>query len=160
MSDSANKFVFRAMWPRTPSGGKTHTFVERLGELKQGREEFMTEEVYQQIRSEILRELATRRPMPKMLLVFFVLLTFGLGGVTLWFFLTQGMTGIWVLLLPLTFTVAAWYHQARDYASKRRLSVQQRVHILDELVSAGLLSQNESATLKVQIESLPATDDI
>jgi hypothetical protein len=131
-----------------------------LGELKQAREEFMAEEVYQQIRSEILRELATRRSMPKMLLVFFVLLTFGLGGVTLWFFLTQGMTGIWVLLLPLTFILAAWYHQARDYASKRRLSVQQRLHILDELVSAGLLSQNESATLKVQIESLPATDDI
>jgi len=38
------------------------------------------------------------------------------------------------------------------------LSVSQRVRILEELVAAELLSQDESATLRVQIENLSATN--
>ena len=158
MSESANKFLFRAMWPKRPSEGKTHTFVERLSELKQGRDEFLTEDEYQQIRSEILQELVIRARMPKVMIFFLLLLTVGLSSVTLWSFLTGGMTIIWVWLLPLIFTIAIWSHQARDFASKRRLSVSQRVRILEELVAAELLSQDESATLRVQIENLSATN--
>jgi hypothetical protein len=159
VSDSANKFLFRAMWPGKPAKGKTHTFVERLSELKQGREDFLTEDEYQQIRSEILRELVIRTRMPNVMIFVLALLTLGLAGVTIWSFVTGGMTGIWVWLLPLILNLAIWYHQARDYASKRRLSVPQRLVILEELVSAGLLSHDESAILKAQIERLSPTSD-
>ena len=159
MSDSANKFVFRAMWPGKPAKGKIHTFVERLSELKQGRENFLTEDEYQQIRSEILRELVIRARMPNLIIFVLLLFTLGLTGGTIWSFVTGGMTGIWVWLLPLMLTLAIWHHQARDYASKRRLSVSQRLVILEELVSIGLLSQDESATLRGQIERLSPTSD-
>ncbi|MFO1514536.1 MAG: hypothetical protein U1F83_16770 [Verrucomicrobiota bacterium] len=158
MSDSANKFLFRAMWPRVTADGKPHTFVERLSELKQGREDFLTEDEYQQIRSEILRELVIRARMPRVMILFLLLITLGLAGVTIWSFVTGGMTGIWVWLLPLILTLVIWYHQARDYAFKRRLSVPQRLSVLDELVLEGLLSQDEFANLRGQIERLSPSD--
>jgi hypothetical protein len=154
MSDSANKFLFRAIWPAKPAKGKAHTFVDRLSELKQGREDFLTDDEYQLIRSEILRELVIRTRMPNVMLFFLLLLTVGLTVVTIWSLMTGGMTVIWVWLLPLILTVTIWHHHARDYASKRQLSVPQRLIILEELVSAGLLSQDESKALKAQVESL------
>jgi|SRR5687768_10301279 len=98
--------------------------------------------------------------MPAVLLFFLVLWTLGFAALTAWSLLTGGTTFIWVWVVPLLLSIASWYKHARDYASRRRLSLTDRLAILDELVASELCSHEESATLRGQIEKLFAQGEM
>ena|SRR5579872_5627167 len=153
-NESALRFLFRIVWPSKPAGGRRHTLVERLTELRDTKDDFLTEGEYAEIRSEILGELATRPRMP--FTQVFIFLAFGIAGIVgIIYFLFQNMLGsAWVPALPSVACGLMWWRSEHDYAAKRNLSRDERLRAVEELSSLGLISSGEADALRTRVERL------
>lgn len=152
--EPAQKFLFRLVWPPTPTSGRKHTLVETLRELQQTHKDFLTDEEYRQIRSELMDELATRSRMP---VVQLGLWTLGaLVGVAMSAFMVAGNVprSAWVGALPFGVCAIAGVRLYRDYARKRDLTRSDRIAAVDELAAGELVSAEEAAALKGRIENV------
>src|SRR5579862_8191153 len=138
--ESALNFIFKLIWPSSATGGRKHTLVERLSELRDTRHDFLTDDEYAQLRSEFLSELATQPRMPAIQVFTFVVFGFaGLAGFI--YCLADHMAGAaWVPAVPLLASALMWRRMEQDYAAKRRLTRTDRLTAADDLVASELLS--------------------
>jgi hypothetical protein len=151
--ESAFRFIFSLIWPSAPPEPHKHTLVTRLGELRATRQDFLTEDEYADIRATFLAELTTHPRMPLIQLLMFVLFCVSGLAIIIYFLLDRAPSSAGVGAVVLIVSGSMWWRMECDFAAKRRLTRADRLTAVDDLVMAELVSAEEAATLRIQIES-------
>lgn len=152
--DSAYRFIFSLIFPGRPAPGRKHTLLERLTELRDTKNDFLTDDQYREIRSDFLNELASQPRMPFVHL--FIFLAFGTATAAgiIFCILYKVREIVWVLGVILAAYTFLWWGMERSYSAKRNLSCSDRLAAVDELLAAELISKEEAVALRIRIEAL------
>ncbi len=154
MDESGHRLLFRLIWPLKPKRPKKHTYVERLQQLNEARTELLTEDEHTRMRREILSELTQHYRLPVVRHTVFAvsciasvaLLLYGLS-LRRYEYVTGAVVGLVAALLM-------WVRMAQDAASKRALSREDRHSVVDDLLAARLISDEEATKLRIGINEL------
>ena len=146
-SSSAPTLISRLIFPPRPQGYRKDEVIKFLNELRDSREDFLTEEEYVEVRAEYLNELASHPRRPAILVVLFISLI--VGGVVSIF---KGSPGFGIFFIALG--LLPWWGQEREHRHHRNLSMAERLDILDALLAASLIAPEEAAALRNGISDL------
>lgn len=153
-NNSAHRFLFSLIWPQKASGRHKSTLVERLGDLRATKNDFLTEDEFQQIRSELLQELTTFAQTP--FAIRFVFIAFSLFGIAGIFYCwhIQLLSASWIFVFTIAVALVMWRRTEQVYTEKGALSLEGRLTSVDELLRAGLISADEAIGLRKSIDLL------
>lgn len=146
-SPSAPTLISRLIFPSRPQGYRKDEVIKFLTELRDSREDFLTEEEYVEARAEHLNELASHPRRTAILIILFISLI--IGGVIS---IIKGSPGFGIFFIALG--LLPWWGQEREHRHHRDLSMAERLEIVDTLLSASLISPEEASALRKGIADL------
>jgi hypothetical protein len=148
--------VLNQFWPPGSTDALRRAVVQQLAELQRLRGNGLTEEEYTGWRTDILDGLVSNRHREPIWIgtcVFFEVL---LAGLLVYGVVTSHSQAVWAAGIMLTVVAALIFQLARGIAVKRRLTVAERMELIEELVARGLVSADEAVQLRTRLTSGPA----
>jgi hypothetical protein len=145
------------IWPpKIAAGAACEAYVERLSGLRAARADTLTQEEFDEMRAEVLSELASFPQMYGRARGILAVVCFGCVGFIIYGLVSHKHRFVQDPIIPLMVASLIWWRGSRDCAAKRALSIADRLNIVDELAKQNFITQDEASKLRIQIENLYA----
>jgi len=146
------------LWPPTSPEALKRSVVAELAELQALRDGGPSDQQFADWRAETLDGLAANRHPEGCFLVFCAFLGLACAGLLVYRLTADveewARVAAWVAGAMLAFDVVWGWRLARGLAVKRRLTVEDRLGVVEELQGRGLVSTDEAAELRSRIARL------
>jgi hypothetical protein len=153
--DKALHLLFRQISPA--AGDPADDLVLRLRELRDAKDDLLTDDEYEDCRQTIIAQVVGRVRIPAIYRVTLAVLLAGCIALVCWRLAVRDIGTAIGGLLSGALCLAIWRGLERDYAAKRALPRSSRLAVVERLVHEQLITESEATKFRGQIDaSFPA----
>jgi hypothetical protein len=154
--DKALHLLFREISPA--AGDLADDLVLRLREFRDAKDDLLTDDEYEAFRQTVLAQIVGRVCVPAIYRVTLALLLAGCVALVGWRLPIGDIGTAAGSVLGGALCLAIWRGLERDYAAKRALPRSSRLTIVERLLQKQLITENEAAKCRGQIDALFPSD--
>jgi hypothetical protein len=144
-------------WPAASAEVLRGAVAQQLTELQRLRGNGLTEEEYTGWRTDILGSVVSNRHREPIWIGTYVFFEVLLAGLLVYGLVTGHSQATWVAGIMLPVLAVIIVQLARGLAVKRRLTIAERLGLIEEFVARGLVSADEASKLRARLGKPPAS---